>query len=125
MIRYPDFPACGDEEYICEQHNLTSCTVDGRSLVNFPNEYCLTQPDNKRCAILPGYGCPEGFATMSSANFTLPRCVPESVKEVENAERERQVLDPNRCASGYKLDVAERIDILRRDGNIGTCNSID
>jgi hypothetical protein len=121
MVRYPDFTACGYEEYVCEKHNLTSCTVDGRSLVNFPNEDCLTQPDNKRCAILPGYGCPEGFALMSGTNFTVSRCVPESVKEVEEAERERQVLDPNRCAPGYRLEVGETVDIHRRGDNIGNC----
>ena len=66
--------------------SLTGCTVDGISLVNFPNESCLTSPDNERCAILPGYGCPEGFTTMFSSNFTIPRCVPESVEEVEKAD---------------------------------------
>ena len=84
---------CRDEEYVCEKHNLTGCMVDGRSIVNLPNEYCLTGPDNERCAILPGYGCPEGFATMNSANFTISRCVPESAEEVEKAERERQVTE--------------------------------
>jgi hypothetical protein len=61
---------------------------------------------------------------MVSSNFTIPRCVPESVEEVEKAERERQVLNPNRCAPGYKLDVPEHIDIQRRGYNIGSCNPV-
>jgi hypothetical protein len=125
QIRYPDFAVCGDEEYVCEKHNLTGCMVNGRSIVNLPNEYCLTGPDNERCAILPGYGCPEGFATMNSANFTIPRCVPESAEEVEKAERERQVLDPNRCAPGHRLQVGETVDIHKRGDNIGNCYPID
>jgi hypothetical protein len=62
---------------------------------------------------------------MNSANFTVPRCVPENVEELEKIERERQVLDPNRCAAGYRLDVPESVDIHRRGGYTGTCNPIN
>ena len=120
-IRVPDYPTCGHEERVCEEYNITGCTIDGIMLEDYPDEYCLTSPDQDNCAIIEGVGCPEGFATMNSANFTIQRCVPESVEDVEKAERERQVLNPNRCAIGYKLNVQPSVDIHRRGDNIGSC----
>jgi hypothetical protein len=82
--------------------------------------------DLASCATIEGVGCPEGFATMTNQNFSSARCVPQNVEEVEKAEREREVLDPNRCVPGYKLQVSENTDIFRTGGNpIGSCNKID
>ena len=93
-------------------------------LTDFPDEYCLTSPDQDNCAIIPGFGCPEGFEIMRSSNFTTERCVPKNVEELEKIEREREVFDPNRCAIGYKLDVQPSVDIHRRGDNIGSCIKI-
>ena len=121
----PDDQGCDDEDHICENKNVTGCVINGRNLADFPDEYCLTNPDQDNCTIIPGFGCPDGFVQMNSQNFTLPKCIPENVEELERAERERQVFDPNRCAVGYKLQVGESVDIHRRGDTIGTCNKID
>ena len=36
---------------------MTGCTIDGIMIEDYPNEYCLTSPDNERCAIIEGVGC--------------------------------------------------------------------
>ena len=117
----PDDQGCDDEEHVCENRNVTGCVINGRNLADFPDEYCLTSPGQDNCAIISGFGCPEGFVQMNALNFTVPRCVPENVEELEKAERERQVFDPNRCAPGYKLDVQPHVDIHRRGDTIGSC----
>jgi hypothetical protein len=134
MIRYPTdraavVEACGDVEDICKKYNMSlteSCFVDGRSIVDFPTEMCLVNPDMERCAFVQGYGCPTGFTMMNSANFTVPRCIPMSDWDVLKAERFREVYDPGRCAEGYKLDVGSysQVEVLRKPDNIGTCNKI-
>ena len=121
----PDDPSgCEDIAHICENRNVTGCVINGRNLTDFPDEYCLTSPDQDNCAIIPGFGCPEGFEIMRSSNFTTERCVPKNVEELEKIEREREVFDPNRCAIGYKLDVQPSVDIHRRGDNIGSCIKI-
>jgi len=132
MIRYPakhPAEACGDVEDVCKKYNMSlteSCFVDGRSIVDFPTEMCLVNPDMERCALVQGYGCPTGFTMMTSANFTVPRCIPLNDEETLEAEREREVFDPNRCAEGYELQVnANHIQVQTRGDNIGSCNKID
>ena len=120
----PDDKNCEDIEHPCENKNVTGCVINGRNVTDFPDEYCLTSPDQDKCAIIEGFGCPDGFEVMRSQNFTSERCVPEDVEELERAERERQVFDPNRCAPGYKLQVSESVDIHRRGQILGTCNEI-
>lgn len=131
QIRDPDEAECDYEEDVCEEHNLTSCWIDGIFIPNYPDEYCLTNPSQIRCAAIVINGttigrCPEGFALVNIQNFSIPsRCLPENVEEAEIAERERQVFDPNRCAPGYKLQVGEHIDIFARGTDIGSCTKID
>jgi hypothetical protein len=131
QIRHPDYQRCDDEEDVCEDHNLTGCTIDGIFISDYPDEYCLTSPGQDKCAAILINGttigqCPDGFATVNIQNFTTPaRCLPESVEDAEIAERERQVYDPNRGAPGYELKVSENVDIFRRGDTIGTCNKID
>jgi hypothetical protein len=130
QIRDPDKATCDYEGDICAEYNLTGCYIDGIFISDYPDEYCLTNPAQDNCAAILINGtsigqCPEGFSTVRIENFTTPsRCLPENVEEVEIAERERQVNDPNRCAKGYELYVAEHIDIFRTGGPIGTCNKI-
>jgi len=123
QIINPRSTNCADTEDVCENNVMTGCTIDGIMIWDYPDEYCLTSPNNDNCAVIEGLGCPEGFATMNSQNFTTQRCVPESVEDVEKAEREREVFDPNRCAEGYKLDVPESADINRP--KIGYCTKQD
>ena len=88
QIMHPDKNMCGDEDYVCEDNIIAGCTIDGIQLEDYPDEYCLTNPGQDKCAMIKDVGCPEGFATMNSQNFTTQRCVPESVEDVERAERE-------------------------------------
>lgn len=124
QIMHPETLNCGEEKRLCEEFNMTGCLVEGRMLGTFPDEYCLTRPDNENCAT-NGFDCPDGFLVMQSTNFTINRCVPEDVEQLEIAERKRQVPDPNRCAPGYRLEVSQSVDIHRRGDNIGTCILID
>ena len=48
----PDTTNCSDEEWVCEEHNLTGCTVDGRMIGTFPDEGCLQYLDNDKCAAI-------------------------------------------------------------------------
>lgn len=92
--------------------------VDGRMIGTVPDEYCLTSPD-RRCVAING-DCPEGFVVMHCANFTSPKCVPLSYNDVEQAERERQIQNPNRCPQGYMLE-GEDIEFDDVRGNVGRC----
>jgi hypothetical protein len=128
MIRYPERygrEACGSIEDVCRQYNASlkeSCFVEGRTIVNFPNTSCLTNPDSTRCNLLEGYGCPTGFAMMTSVNFTTPKCIPMDDEEMFEEERERKVFDQNRCTKGYDLQVnADHLQVLSRGDNIGQC----
>ena len=56
QIKKPDYPSCGDEEDVCENYVMTGCTINGIMIEDYPNEYCLTSPDNERCAIIEGVG---------------------------------------------------------------------
>ena len=127
QIRVPNEKLCEYIGYVCSEHNQTltkSCFVDGIFISDYPDEYCLTNPGQDKCA-MPVGGCPEGFAQMSHVNFTTSRCVPESLEDVKIAQREREVNDKNRCAEGHKLNVPENIDIFRRGDNpIGSCAKI-
>jgi hypothetical protein len=132
QIRDPDKAQCDYEEVVCEEHNLTGCWIDGIFISDYPTAYCLNNPYQDNCAAKQGVSvgtaerCPDGFATMSLENITdRYRCVPESREDVQIAERERQVFDPNRCAKGYELYVGEHVDIFARGTEIGTCNKID
>jgi hypothetical protein len=133
MIRYPERhtrEACGYVQDVCEKYNMSlpeSCFVEGRSIVNFPSVNCLTNPDNDDCDILEGYGCPTGFTMMTSANFTVPKCIPVDDEETVEAERLREVSDPNRCAEGYELNTRSysRVEMLGIRENIGSCDKID
>ena len=96
MIRYPSdraapaVEACGDTEDVCKKYNMSlpeSCIVDGRSIIDFPTADCLIYPDHDNCAFVEGYGCPvPDFTMMTSANFTVPRCVPIDDEEVLEEE---------------------------------------
>lgn len=129
MIRYPDrhvgSEVCGYVEDVCKKYNASlteSCFVEGRTIVDFPNTTCLTNPDQKRCELLEGYGCPPGFPMMTSVNFSTPKCVPMDDEEMFEEEREREVFDPNRCAEGYDLRVnANHLQVQMRGDNIGSC----
>jgi hypothetical protein len=134
MIRYPERgiapEACGYVEDVCKEYNMSlpeSCFVDGRSIVNFPDVRCLTNPDNDNCDLIEGYGCPDGFTRMTSINFTVPKCIPMSEWDVIKAERLREVYDRGRCKEGYELDVGSysHVQVLRIPDNAGTCNKID
>jgi hypothetical protein len=128
MIRYPDSytrEGCGNVEDVCKKYNMSlteSCFVEGRTIVDFPNTTCLTNPDQKRCELLEGYGYPPGFPMMTSVNFSTPKCVPMDDEEMFEEEREREVFDPNRCAEGYDLRVnANHLQVQTRGDNVGSC----
>ena len=117
----PNDKNCEDIEHPCKNKNVSGCMINGRNITDFPDEYCLTSPSQDKCAIIEGFGCPEGFETMRSQNFTTERCVPENVEELEKNERETKVFDPDRCAIGYKLKVQSNEDIHQRGHTIGQC----
>ena len=50
IIMYADNKGCGDTQDVCKVDNESlpqSCFVEGGTIVDFPNESCLTNPDNK------------------------------------------------------------------------------
>jgi hypothetical protein len=125
MIRYP-VGGCGSVVEVCEEHNMTlpeSCIVEGRTIINFPDIQCITSPDLEKCDALEGYGCPSGFTGMRSANFTTEKCVPLNEWDTLQADRFREVYDPNRCAEGYELDVGSysHVEVMKLSDNVGNC----
>jgi hypothetical protein len=102
LCRYPSDRAapavevCGDTEDVCKKYNMSlpeSCIVDGRSIIDFPTADCLIYPDHDNCAFVEGYGCPvPDFTMMTSANFTVPRCVPIDDEEVLEKEKEMSLI---------------------------------
>jgi hypothetical protein len=128
-IRYPDKhteEACGRVQDVCKKYNMSlseSCFVDGRTIINFPDGTCLTNPDHIKCNVLEGYGCPMGYTIMTSANITTQKCVPLSDWDALKADRFRDVYDPNRCAKGYELDTGSysHVDVMRISDNFGNC----
>ncbi|MGC2307222.1 MAG: hypothetical protein WA461_02370 [Nitrososphaeraceae archaeon] len=129
QIRDPDYPGCSDVDGVCKNYNLTSCFVDGIPLEKYPTADCLTTSNMDNCVVIPGYGCPETFATMITYNETgssTAKCVPKSFKVTTNDQKERESLDPLRCGLGYKLEISDSENIYRRgDDPVGTCNKID
>jgi hypothetical protein len=103
---------------VCEEHNLTGCTINGRIIRTLPDEHCLRGPDLDQCVAI-NHECPEGFIVSNSANWTNSRCLPLSYEDAQDNRRERQVLDQNRCSEGYWLDVDPIFDEGSR--NIGRC----
>ena len=92
--------------------------VDGRMIGTFPDEGCLTSPDQDKCAAI-NFECP-GFVTGSISNLTITPCLPLSYEDAEEATRERQIQDPNRCPPGYNLeDIDEEPE--EEYGNVGRC----
>lgn len=81
---------CGDEDWICEEFNLTGCMVEGRMVGTFPDEGCLRSPAQDKCAAI-NYECPDGFVTSTGPDFTKPPCVPLSDEDAKHATRERQI----------------------------------
>ena len=74
---------CSNEEDVCEEHNLTGCTADGKMIGTFPDERCLNYPDNDKCAAV-NYECPKGFLISNSANWTSSRGLPSSYNDARN-----------------------------------------
>ena len=93
--------------------------VDGRMIETFPDEGCLSSPSQDKCPAL-NFECPDGFVTASISNLTITPCLPLSYEDAEQATRERQISDQNRCPPGYEL-----VDIGEADpedyGNVGKC----
>ena len=95
--------------------------VDGRMIGTFPDEGCLTSPDQENCVPDKNYNCPEGYQTAFIANLTNPnRCLPLSFEDGEEATRDRQIHDQNRCPPRYDLeDIDEEPEEEYR--NVGRC----
>ena len=114
----PDTTSCSDEEWVCEEFNMTGCMINGRMIGTFPDAYCIHDPDAENCVPDKNGNCPEGYTI--TANFTNPRCLPLSFEDAEQVTRERQINDQNRCPPGYEL-----VDIEDADpedyGNVGKC----
>ena len=61
---------------------------------------------------------PKGL--LEQLNFTNPRCLPLSFEDAEDARRERQIHDQNRCPPGYELvDIEDKPE--EEYGNVGGC----
>jgi hypothetical protein len=92
--------------------------IGGRMIGTFPDAYCIHNPDAENCVPDKNGSCPEGYTR--TTNFTNPRCLPLSFEDAEQASRERQINDQNRCPPGYEL-----VDIEDADpedyGNVGKC----
>jgi hypothetical protein len=126
QIRVPNEKLCDYIGDVCSEHNQTltkSCFEHGIFINDYPSPQCLTSPDLPMCEVPTG-GCPKGFTTMHSQNFTTSKCVPKSLQLSQTAERKREVNNENRCAEGYKLNVPEGTDIWRTGGPIGSCTKI-
>ena len=52
----------------------------------------LSNPDLVRCALYE-CGCPDGFQTRYSSNWTSSRCIPLSYNDAQKATRDRQIND--------------------------------
>ena len=89
---------------------------------------CLKSPHRSICDPIDSE-CPDTFTTMYTHNETgngIAKCVPKSFKVTTNDQKERESLDPLRCALGYKLEINDSENIYRRGGDdpIGSCIKI-
>lgn len=99
---------------------MTRCMIDGRMIGTFPDEHCLRSPSLDKCASI-NFECPKDFIIANIPNVTIGSpSVPLSFEDAEDATRERQIHDQNRCPPSYELvDIEDKPE--EEYGNVGKC----